>query len=255
MASDGERVANMHDGLHLFSSAAVPALPACAGRSDNIPLQSPGVVTASHPQPVERQEDSPIKGRESDELLVRVQRRDAEALAELFDKYCRLVFSIGYRVLRSATEAEDLVQDVFLFLWSRSNLFAPGKRSAHDWIIRVIYHRAFDRRRYLITRLSYNYGGEDSAARGTNQESGEDRASRVVSHEGNIGELLYWHSYLESAFDELSEAQRKTLTLFFYEGYTLAEISSVLGESLMNVRNHYYRGLKHLGKYMNGHDK
>lgn len=187
---------------------------------------------------------------EADVLLLRVQKGDQDALADLFDKYCRLVFSIGYRVLRCPTEAEDLVQDVFLFLWSRSNLFVPGKRSAHDWIIRVIYHRAFDRRRYLITRLSYNFGNEDGAAGYTNQEPAADRASRVVSKDGNFGELLYWHSYLESAFDELSEAQRKTLTLFYYEGYTLAEISSELGESLMNVRNHYYRGLRRLEAYM-----
>jgi len=248
VASDGERITNLPGSPFLLSSA-VPTL------SNNTHASNPGEICLPNPQPSDEQEDTRATRREADELLLRIQRQDPEALAELFDKYCRLVFSIGYRVLRSPTEAEDLVQDVFLFLWSRSNLFVPGKRSAHDWIIRVIYHRAFDRRRYLITRLSYNFGTADRAAWYTNQEPAADRASRVVSSEGNFGELLYWHSYLESAFDELSEAQRKTLTMFYYEGYTLAEISRELGEPLMNVRNHYYRGLKHLGKYVNGNDK
>jgi RNA polymerase sigma-70 factor (ECF subfamily) len=44
----------------------------------------------------------------------------------------------------------------------------------------------------------------------------------------------------------LSERQRQTLTLFFFEGYTLREISEHLKESLANIRHHYYRGLKHL---------
>ena len=248
MASDGERIDNLPVKFLLFSSAA-PAL------SDGVHAGNPEEICLPTPQPSDGQEDTRVPRHDSDDLLLRVQRQDPEALAELFDRYCRLVFSIGYRVLRSPTEAEDLVQDVFLFLWSRSNLFVPGKRSAHDWIIRVIYHRAFDRRRYLITRLSYNFGTEVRVARYTNQEPAEDRASRVVSKDGNFGELLYWHSYLESAFEELSEAQRKTLTMFYYEGYTLAEISGELGEPLMNVRNHYYRGLKRLGKYVNGNDK
>ena len=205
-------------------------------------------------QVAEKQEESRRK-LESDQLLMRVQQRDRDALGELFERYCRLVFSIGYRVLRSATEAEDLVQDVFLFLWSRSNLFVPGKRSAHDWIIRVIYHRAFDRRRYLITRLSYNFAGERRGARQGTQEAATDRASRLVSTEENLGEILYWHSHLETAFDALSEAQRKTLTMYFYEGYTLAEVSKELGEPLGNVRNHYYRGLKRLEKYVEGNGK
>ena len=249
MASDGERITSLPAKFLLFSSAAAPSL------SDSVHAGTSTEIRLSTPQPADKQEDTRVARGDSDQLLLRVQQQDQEALAELFDRYCRLVFSIGYRVLRSPTEAEDLVQDVFLFLWTRSNLFAPGKRSAHDWIIRVIYHRAFDRRRYLITRLSYNFGTEDPVARYTNQESTADRASRVVSKDGNFGELLYWHSYLESAFDELSEAQRKTLTMFYYEGYTLAEISSELGEPLINVRNHYYRGLKHLGKYVNGNDK
>lgn len=249
MASDGERITNLPAKLFRFSSAAAPAL------SDGAHSHQDGANCLPSPEPSDGQEHSRSIRRQSDDLLLRIQRQDPEALADLFDKYCRLVFSIGYRVLRSPTEAEDLVQDVFLFLWSRSNLFVPGTRSAHDWIIRVIYHRAFDRRRYLITRLSYNFGTEDRDAWDTKQEAAADRISRLVSTEGNFGELLYWHSYLEAAFDELSEGQRKTLTMFFYEGYSLAEISKELGEPLMNVRNHYYRGLKHLEKYVNGDDK
>jgi RNA polymerase sigma-70 factor (ECF subfamily) len=51
---------------------------------------------------------------------------------------------------------------------------------------------------------------------------------------------------LRRAFEELSEKQRQTLTLYFFEGYTLREISQRLNESLANIRHYYYRGLERL---------
>jgi RNA polymerase sigma-70 factor (ECF subfamily) len=246
MASDSDGVATPTNTIFLCAAATVPSLPE-ASRS----LRSRH-VSQQTAQPTEEKTDKHASEPDSDDLLVRVQRRDPGALSELFDRYCRLVFSIGHRVLRNRAEAEDLVQDVFLFLWSRGNLFVPGKRSAHEWIIRVIYHRAFDRRRYLITRLSYNYGGKGPNARETNQEAIVDRASRLVSSECNSGEVLYWHSHFETAFKQLSEGQQRTLRMFFYEGYTLVEISRELNEPLVNVRNHYYRGLRRLEKHVDG---
>lgn len=246
MASDTKGIPA--DSL-LFASAAAPAL------SETARMARPGQPTFLDSQTIEEPVDRSTAASESDYLLVRVQQADSHALAQLFDKYSRLVFSIGNRVLRSPTEAEDLVQDVFLFLWSRSKLFVPGKRSAHEWIIRVIYHRAFDRRRYLMTRLAYNNGNEGNVARDNNRDGDGDRVSRLASNEKNFGELLYWQSYLENAFEELSSDQRNTLTLFFYEGYTLAEISQKVGQPLMNIRNYYYRGLKRLEKYVDGNGK
>jgi RNA polymerase sigma-70 factor (ECF subfamily) len=244
VASEAEGLSKAPN-VFFYTPAAAPARSRIVqtGESDE----------ASHltSEQLHEQKHTSTAHRETDALVLRIQQHDREAFEQLFEKYCRLAFSVGNRVLRDAHEAEDLVQDVFLFLWSRSKLFVPGKRSAHDWIIRVIYHRAFDRRRYLITRLSYNHKPGDPRA--CNPALNTDRTGDLKDE--NLGELLYWHSYLESAFEQLSEAQRKTLTLFFYEGYTLVEISNELNESLENVRNHYYRGLRRLGRYVDGDDK
>jgi RNA polymerase sigma-70 factor (ECF subfamily) len=53
-----------------------------------------------------------------------------------------------------------------------------------------------------------------------------------------------WGSWLA----ELSESQRQTLHLFFFEGYTFEEIASKTGQTVGNARNHYYRGLQKLRK-------
>src|SRR6266851_7255554 len=89
-------------------------------------------------------------------LLLRVQSGDREALGLLFLRYSRSVLSVGRRILRDRAEAEDLVHDVFLFVLSKSALFDPAKGSARAWLARVAYHRALDRRKYLVRRYFYD---------------------------------------------------------------------------------------------------
>ncbi len=177
---------------------------------------------------------------EDEVLMSRVQSGDPEALGHLFDRYSRLVLWIGLRILRDTAEAEDLVQDVFLYVYTRSRVFDQAKGSARSWLVQVSYHRALDRRRYLNARFFYDR---------TSPRNSDARVERAAECRAEgLGELLYWESYLRRAFEELSEDQRKILKLHFFEGYTLLEISEKLGQSLGNIRHYYYRGLEHLRK-------
>ena len=65
-------------------------------------------------------------------------------------------------------------------------------------------------------------------------------------------EAVFGRNGLEKVMQALSEDQRETLRLHFFEGYTLAEIGKILGQPHGNVRNHYYRGLAQLRKQMSG---
>ena len=180
----------------------------------------------------------------TEELLKAVQEKDREAFALLFGRYSRLVVSIGNKVLGTEAEAEDLVQDVFLFLWSKSRLFVPCDRyPAHDWVVRVIYHRAFDRRRYLMTRLYYYRANGESEKRLDAAAAGTSRADWLTDQN-------HRRSVLESAFKALTERQRRVLILHFYEGFSLREISAQVGEDYGNVRNHLYRGIDRLREYV-----
>lgn len=102
-------------------------------------------------------------GIDSDEELVaRLADHDEAALLTLFRRYNQLAYSIGCRVLRDEREAEDLVQEVFLRLYTRENTFDASKGSARTWIVQMIYRRAFDRRAYLTRR--HFYSGTDVEA-------------------------------------------------------------------------------------------
>jgi RNA polymerase sigma-70 factor (ECF subfamily) len=178
----------------------------------------------------------------TDALLVAVQHQDREAFAILFRRYCRLVASIGRDILRSQEEAEDLVQDVFLYIWTRSPQCVSDKRhSAHDWVVRIIYHRAFDRRRYLMTRLYFHPANDDGKS--------EKRIEKAAADSGSVrglDTLLHRRSVLETAFQKLTTRQRNILKLYFYEGLSLHEVAEKLGDHHMNVRNHFYRGIYRL---------
>jgi len=175
--------------------------------------------------------------RDDEYLLLCVRSGDREALGVLFDRYARLVLSVGQRIIRDTAEAEDLVHDVFLFLLDKSDLFDPSKGSARAWLAKVTYHRALDRRRYLARRCFYDCKNANDPA-----------IDWERSNEGP--ELWYWHSYFRRAFDDLSEEQRMTLELHFFEGFTINEISERMGKPPGNVRHYYYRGLERLRHLM-----
>ena len=94
---------------------------------------------------------------ESDESLMgRIRVQDTEALASLFRKYVHLVRTVAIRIVKDASEADDLVQDIFLFIFRKAKLFDESKCSARSWIVQVAYSRSIDRRRRLTSRHFYN---------------------------------------------------------------------------------------------------
>jgi RNA polymerase sigma-70 factor (ECF subfamily) len=178
-----------------------------------------------------------------DELLCRVCHGDREALAYLFRRYGRIVRGVAYKVLRDASEADDLLQDIFLLVHRLCGTFDRSKGSARFWILQMTYRRAISRRRYLTSRHFYSHLDLDQAANRLGDSEGGS-----CGPESSMNESLDRREALQSCFTGLSECQRQTLHLFFFEGYTFEEIAAKLGQTVGNARNHYYRGLDKLRK-------
>jgi len=181
----------------------------------------------------------------SDEALIRrITEGSQDALGCLFQRYVRIVHGIATRIIRDSAEAEDLVQDLFLFIQRKCAIFDSSKSSAGSWIVQMAYQRAIERRRYLVTRHFYTH------------EEIQTRACRVVgmptAENDYSAEAVFGRNGLMKVLDALSEDQRETLRLHFFEGYTLSEIGGKLGQPLGNVRHHYYRALDKLRKQMFG---
>ena len=180
----------------------------------------------------------------SDEaLLAKVCAGERDALALLFRRYARCVRSVGRRILGNSTEADDLVQEVFLYIHRKSSLFDSTKGSAGSWIVQVAYTQAFLRRRQLKAQGFYLSGITDKPVESDHR--GDKGAHYDQTVEGLFGRNG-WRRVLES----LTEDQQETLRLHFFEGYSFEEIAEKLGQSYGNVRNHHYRGLEKVRKHL-----
>ncbi len=164
-------------------------------------------------------------------------------MSDLFRCYACLVHSVGRRILRDGGEAEDLVQEVFLYIHRKSNLYDSAKSSARSWIFQIAYTQAFLRRRQLKSFGFYASGIADKLPEIEQRTHlGADYDQTVEGLFGRNG----WRKILEA----LTEDQRETLRLHFFEGYTFDEIAEKLGQSYANIRNHHYRGLEKLRKHL-----
>jgi RNA polymerase sigma-70 factor, ECF subfamily len=210
-----------------FPAARFPALPLRKDRVVTDPLYEQPAVSDSGP---------------SDEtLLARLRDADREALGLLFRRYARLVHSIGKRILRDHAEAEDFVQELFLYIFRKAYLYDSSRGSARGWIVQTSYYEAFHRRNHLNTRP--HYGSTESDEMEAGEIAAPPMAGYDQSGEGLFGRLR-WRELIEC----LTPDQWATFRLHFYEGYTFEEISQIRNQTLANVRHHFYRGLDRLRK-------
>lgn len=168
-----------------------------------------------------------------EQLLISVHRGSREALSVLFLRHGRAVLHVAWRILRDDAEAADVRQDVFISVFQNARLFDPTKGSASSWIMQIAYRRAIDRRRYLANRQHYD-------------------APIFDEHQSPVGtaplstDLIDGRAILSRLRETLSADQREALELHLFEGYSLREIAEKNGQSLGNVRHHYYRALERL---------
>lgn len=175
-----------------------------------------------------------------DQLMAQLNDGVNDALAVLFERYQRLVFSIALKIVRDRGEAEDVTQNVFLEIYRSVAQFDPAKGTLKVWLLQFAYHRAFNRKKHLNTRNFYD------------QESTEelDRFSQEA--------IVAWRRYapaelqrlLHQGLASLSRSQKRVIELASYDGLSMKEIADKTGNSLSNVRHHYYRGLQKLRSFM-----
>ena len=181
--------------------------------------------------------DCPALEFSDEDLLHQVGDGSKDALSVLFHRHAPKVLHVARRILRDDSEAEDLLQDLFVFLFQKAGLFDAKKTSGLSWIIQMTYHRAIDRRRYLGVRRHYDI-----------QEFDEERqpvTSGQISMDEVAGRML-----LHRLREELPAEQLQTLELYFFEGYSFHEIAEKTGQTYGNVRHQYYRGLERLRSYV-----
>lgn len=174
-----------------------------------------------------------------DELMLSLKAGCNDALAVLLDRYQRLVYYIALRIVRDRQEAEDVMQNVFLDVFRAVQLFDPAKGTAKGWLLEYAYHRAINRRRHLNSRKFYQQESID--------ETELPQATNCWFVRYTRCELRV---LLEQALATLRDKERRVIELVSYEGLSMKEVADKTGESLVNVRHRYYRGLRKLREFV-----
>ena len=172
-------------------------------------------------------------------LLRRIAVRDEGALAELYDRHSRLAYSIIMRILASPSDAEEVLQETFLRVWSRADTYDALLGSPTTWLARIARNRAIDRLRARRVRGNITVepavrAGDD--ARGEAEPATPDNPQTVLEGRTMAGAV-------RMALAALAPAQRALIEAAFFEGYTHSELATRFGVPLGTVKTRIRTGL------------
>ena len=180
--------------------------------------------------------------READQAaLGRAAAGDASGLAALYDGYARAIYSLALRILRDPSEAEDIVQEVFMQAWRQASRYDPSRGAVAAWLLTQARSRAIDRLRARRARPA-------AAEPGVSTSEVVDPAPaldwQVISSE----QL----ARVRAAIDGLPLLQRLAIELAYYEGCTQTEIAARLEQPLGTVKTRIRLALAKLREVLAG---
>jgi len=152
-------------------------------------------------------------------------------MAQLYDRYSPIVYSVALRVLGDTAAAEDVLQEVFIQLWRNPGLFDASRGSPGAWLAVIARNRAID------------------VLRKRRPES--DIADVLVSVEPDLAgeaERKRAMEIVRGALGKMPPAQRAALEMAYFEGLTHTEIASKTGEPLGTIKTRIRAGLLALRK-------
>jgi len=168
-------------------------------------------------------------------LIERLKRRDPQALAELYDRYGRMAYSLVLRVVHDQAIAEDLVQETFLRIWNRVHSVDAETNSIGPWLLAIARNRAIDYLRSSAGR-DRNFAVELDE---TDHASlyGEMEAGLLVSDQIRR---------IKAAMEKLAPNQRTVVELAYFEGMSQAEMSARMGQPLGTIKTWVRSALQNL---------
>jgi len=177
-------------------------------------------------------------------LMKRIARGEKEALGTLYDRYGRLAYSVAVHFVRDPSVAEEIVQDVFVTIWTKAGVYDPAKAGVSTWMLRITRNRAIDQLRKLKSRKDVAVGSTVDVIQSTNAlaVNGEDPESMAFRE---------WdRERVVEAVDSLPEHQREALMLAYFRDLTHREIAEQLNEPLGTVKSRIRMGLQKLRKIL-----
>ena len=171
------------------------------------------------------------------EMIAQIGRRDQGAFSALYDRLSGPLYSLAFKMLGDASDAQDALQEVFVQIWSRASTYDPEKSSVFSWAVLLTRSRAIDRLRARDRRLRVvvESTAEDKVAEATDASTVESAADTANKKDEA--------AHVRSLLNNLPEDQRQAIELAFFGHRTHHEIAAQLGQPLGTVKARIRRGL------------
>ncbi|HZT75732.1 MAG TPA: sigma-70 family RNA polymerase sigma factor [Vicinamibacterales bacterium] len=166
-------------------------------------------------------------------LVHRIVSRDERAVGELYDRHSRLLYGLILRVLRDRAEAEEVLQEVFLLVWTRAETYDVALGSPAAWLVRVARNRAIDRLRANAVRLRAVESAPDPPP--VRADDPETRATLTEQQRAVV-----------RALDALPSDQRVLIEQAYYLGLTQSELAEKFKLPLGTVKTRVRSGMQTL---------
>lgn len=180
-----------------------------------------------------------------DQLVSRIAGGDAAALEALYDRYVRQCFGLALRMVSEPGLAEEVVQEVFLKLWSRPDSYSSHKGAFVSWLLSLVHHRCVDElRKRSRTEVALD-NDQPLSVINTKPDPQPDPSEQVW--------VMEQQRVVRQALIELPENQRQVLELAYFGGFSQSQIAEQLSQPLGTVKTRMRMGLQNLRQLLETH--
>ncbi|MFN2542287.1 MAG: sigma-70 family RNA polymerase sigma factor [Chthoniobacterales bacterium] len=203
-------------------------------------------MQAKHQQVLEGENQPPLRvavaatpppGATSDvELMCAIQAEDPDALAQLYDRYNGIVKALILRVIHNDTEADDLLQEIFMEIWNQAKNFSAHKGKPLGWMVTLARRRAID-----ALRKKQAYARAEERLQSETEQQPDSWVHNSTQEEIAFGDT---RALVRKIIMQLPPAQQQAVDLAFFQGMSQREIAAHTNTPLGTVKTRLELGLK-----------
>ena len=177
-----------------------------------------------------------------DETLIRlIAQSHEQALAQLYDRYNRLIFSLALAIVNDRGTAEEITLDVFMRVWQKAGTYRTEQAKVTTWLTHIARHHSIDVLRRRAARL------DQSALHW------EDAISNIESSQPDpqeSAELSLRRERIQTALAQLPDEQKQALILAYFGGYTQSQIAELLRQPLGTIKTRLRLAMHKLREFL-----
>ena len=174
-------------------------------------------------------------------LMLLVNNKQSEALSMLYDRYSSLVYSFAWKAVKEEAEAREIVQSVFMRLWTTESVYNPDKGRFSNWLLTITRNMTTDwlrKKRREATAIPV----EAEWLERIPDECAASPEDSAIRHSFN--------EQIRGVYRHLSNQQIDLLEHFYWQGYPLSELALIYNQPIGTVKNRLYQTLKILRRHL-----